>query len=338
MLIEPTRSMAPRYEVDHGRRRTLGALATGLAGASIGWPVLAASRVVTLVMPFAPGSLPDAQYRLLANELTTPERTLIIDNRSGASGAIGTRTFVRAKPDGSTLGFGGQGTIITNAYLFKGYGEEVSQRMVPVHGVTSTPMLLAARAGRPYKTMHEFVEYAKAHPGEINMGCIGLGTGAWQIYSLLKKSAGFETTDVTFNGSAATITALLGGQIDVIADFYINLKSHLESGKVVALGTSTSKRLAALPQVPTFEESGFAGTDITTWAGIFAPPGTPATVVDEWARDIGAALRKKSVADTFASQGSVPMVDMGPARLAEFIKTETPRWLELAQRVGLKVE
>jgi tripartite-type tricarboxylate transporter receptor subunit TctC len=334
-------SMSFKMEPAGLRRRTVLKRAAHITAGLVAAPALsvsAAPRVVSILVPFGPGSLPDSQYRLLAAELSNPSRTVIIDNRPGASGSVGSRAFARAKADGATLGFGGQGTLATNAYLFKDYGEQVSKRLVPIHGVTATPMLFAASAAAPFKTMKEFIEQAKARPRSINVASTGFSTGSWQIYCLARTAAGIETADIPFQGGAAALTGLLGGQVDAIADYYLNIKPHMESGKVRALAVSSPTRLPSMPDVPTFAEAGLEGVDISTWCGIFGPPGATPEFVAEWSRDFGEVLRRKNVVDTFAGQGSVALADLDSVKFAEFIRTETPRWVQLAQKVGLTAE
>jgi tripartite-type tricarboxylate transporter receptor subunit TctC len=324
-----------------GRRALVKLLAGAGALAAAPWvarPALAAPRVVTFICPFAPGGVIDVQMRVLAAALSTPERSVVVDNRAGASGAVGSRAFARARPDGSVLGFAGQGTLITNAYMLKGYEEEVTRKLVPLHGTTGTPMIFAISSALPFKTMGEFVAHAKAHPKEVNIACIGTGTGGWQIFALIRDNAGFQTTDVPFSGTAACINAVLGGQCDAIAAFPPDLKPHLESGKLRALGITMKERHPLLPDIPTFLEQGIPDSEMLTWWGIFGPPGLPQPLVESWSKELGEVMRRKDIVDTFRGQGTTVFEGLDHIRFPKFIQAETPRWLALAQKVGLKQE
>jgi tripartite-type tricarboxylate transporter receptor subunit TctC len=236
------------------------------------------NRPIKLITPFAPGGPVDVMARLVADRLSQKLGTVVVDNRPGAGGTIGSRIASTAEPDGYTLLLGTSTTLAAGPALYKNLGYDPIRSFTPIAMVSSVPFALVVAPSLPVKTVGELIAYAKAHPGKLNYGA-PTGTLPHLTAEMFKTAAGVDIVHVPYKGAATAITDLLSGQIDLAFEPYSVLLGHIHEGRVRALAVTGATRSAELPEVPTMIESGLAGFTSVSWSGVVAPAGTPAGVV-----------------------------------------------------------
>jgi tripartite-type tricarboxylate transporter receptor subunit TctC len=294
------------------------------------------SRPVRLVVGFAPGGGNDIVARLIAQSLS--ERTgqqFFVENRPGAGTNIATEIVVNAAPDGYTLLLTG----VPNAYnaaLYHKLNFVFARDIVPVAGVARGPLVMLVHSSLPAKTVPEFIAYAKANPGKINMASSGIGGGCHLAGEMFKMLAGVNLVHVPFRGNGPALTALLGGQVELLFPSLASSIAYIKSGQLRALGVTGGTRSDAVPDLPTLGEF-VPGYDVDAWYGIGAPKGTPAEVVDRLYKEINAALADPKLKARFADLGDAPM-PMTPAEFGKLIADETEKWGNVVKFAGIKLE
>jgi tripartite-type tricarboxylate transporter receptor subunit TctC len=215
------------------------------------------SRPITWVVPFAPGGITDTTSRIVAEEMArTLGQSVVIDNRAGGGGAVGTEQVARARPDGYTMIYGTQGTMAANVTLRKNLSYDPLTSFLPVHLVGESPNLLVAYHGAPYNSVSEFVAYAKQNPGKVTFSSSGVGTATHLVAELFKTVTGIEMQHVPYRGSAPALNDMIAGRVDVMFDYPVSVGPHVEAGKLKVLATTAPERLRAFPDVPTMAELG----------------------------------------------------------------------------------
>ena len=314
-------------------------LAPALALA-VGQPVWAQaafpSKPVTMVVPFPAGGALDVVARALAEEMRKHlGQTVVVDNRVGAGGTLGSGAVARAAPDGHTILFGSVATHAIAPGVYRNLAYDALKDFVPVMQVTSSPLLVTSSAKLNVSTLAELIAAAKAQPGKLNYGSTGNGTAVHLHGEVLKASAGLDVLHVPYKGGPDAVQALITGDIAfMVANLELALP-QVRGGRVRALAVTGSRRIAALPEVPTLREAGVAGTEVTTWFGLFAPAGTPKAVVDRLQRDAATSLQdlaKRSVVPADEAVGSTP------EQFAAFVRAEHAKWGEVIKNIGLKIE
>jgi tripartite-type tricarboxylate transporter receptor subunit TctC len=321
-------------------RRKLLRLATGtaalLSAATIARAQNYPSRPVRLVVGFAPGGGNDIVARIMGQWLS--ERTgqhFYIENRPGAGTNIATEIVVNASPDGYTLLLAGLPNAY-NAMLYEKLRFNFIRDIAPVAGIARGPLVMAVHPSVPAKTVPEFIAYAKAHPGKINMASSGTGGGGHLAGELFKMLAGLNLVHVPYRGNGPALTALLGGQVELLFPTLTSSIEYIRTGQLRGLATSGATRSEALPDLPTVEEF-VPGYEVSAWYGIGAPKGTPAEVVDKLNKEINAALADAKMKTRFADLGNIPMT-MTPAEFRTLIAEETEKWGKVVKFAGIKVE
>jgi tripartite-type tricarboxylate transporter receptor subunit TctC len=312
------------------------AVAEGLAsrGASAqqNWP----ARSITWIVPFTPGGITDTASRLVAQPLGAfLGQQVVIDNRPGAGGSIGTEAASRAAPDGYTVLYGTQGTMATNPVVYPNVRYDAARDFIPIHGLAQTPLLLVCNPARPFRSLADVVAEAKRRPGELTFATSGIGTGTHMAAELFMAEAGVKLTQVPYNGSAPALNDLVAGRTDIMFDYLISTRAFLEANRLRPLATTGPARFAALPEVPTVAEAGWPDASTTSWSAMMAPTGTPAPIVARLAEGMGLALREPRVVQTMESSGSTPMLLAG-ADLRDFITRDIARWREVVERSGAR--
>jgi len=308
---------------------SLPAPAAGPAGAE-GYP----ARPVRVIVPFAAGGVADALPRLVGQKLAEQwGRPVVIDNKPGAAGNIGMEAAARAPADGYTLALAPAGNLTVNPILFPKLGFEVKD-LVPVTLLATSPNVLVVNPGLPAHTLKALVEYARAHPGELNFASPGNGSGAHLAGELLNLEAGIKTVHVPYNGIATALNDVLGGQVQMVFAGVSSVLQHIRSGKLVAVAVAGPHRLAQLPGVPTVAES-YPGFDVTSWYGLVAPKGTPEAVVRKWQADAAAVLRQPEVREKLLGLGLEP-VGSTPEAFARTISSETLKWRAIVHRAKIQ--
>ncbi|MBC7955820.1 MAG: tripartite tricarboxylate transporter substrate binding protein [Cytophagales bacterium] len=293
------------------------------------------NRAITWVVPFTPGGVTDTTSRAVSKRMgELLGQSFVVDNRPGAGGSLGTEQVARAAPDGYTVLYATSGTMAANLALYKNLKYDPLKDFIPVHGMFMSPTVLVVEASRPYKTVAELVKFAKANPGVLNYGSAGPGTGTHLTSELLQSRTDMKMTHVPYKGSLPALQDLLGGRLDLMFDYTVTLLPHIKAGKLRALAVMGTKRLPALPDVPTISEAGFAGAESSSWSGVVVPAGTPPEVVKKLASAMATALADPAVVAPFEQIGSQPLVGYSEDRFKVFIAEEMRKWAEVVRVSG----
>jgi len=294
------------------------------------------SRPITWIVPFAPGGITDTTSRMVAEEMSKSlGQTVLIDNRGGAGGTVGTEQAARAAPDGYTILYGTQGTMAANVTLRKNLSYDPLKSFMPVHMMAQSPTIFVAYEGAPYNSVSEFIAYAKQHPGKVTFSSAGVGTGTHLVAELFKTVAGVDMLHVPYKGSAPALNDLITGRVDVMFDYQVAVGPHIEAGKLKVLATTAPERMKSVPKVPTMAELGWKDMTTESWSSIMVPAGTPAPVVDRLAAAAHAALTSERIRTHFEKVGtSVMLQQKGEA--TPFIEKEIKRWADVIERAGLE--
>ena len=295
------------------------------------------SKPIKLVVPFAAGGPADLQARWLGTKLGTALNTqVVVDNRGGAGGILGTQAVATAPADGYTLLFSSVGAIAISPYLMDKVPYD-AHSLVPVVRFATAPTVLVTAAGARHANLAALVASAKADPGKISFASAGPGTTTQLGSELLKREAGINMVHVPYKGAGPAITDVIAGNVDVMfADAPVVLP-FIKSGKLKALTIGTPKREASLPDVPTTAEGGYKGVLVSTWYGVLAPPKTPAAVVAKVNKAVNDILASADGKAFIAAQG-LQANGGTPEEFAGFIQSESTRWTALAKSAGVKME
>jgi len=320
-----------------GRRTALAALAALCllpAAQADQWP----SHPIRMVVPFPAGSSPDLIARILTERLGAAlGQPVIVENRPGAGGNIGTGMVAKAVPDGYTLLFTINGPLVTAPTLYRHLGYDPVRQLAPVTLVATSPNVLVVDAKLPVHTLKEFVALAKAKPGVLNYGSVGSGSAAHLAMEQLKSMAGIDLQHVPYPGFPQITTAIVGGQVQ--AGFMVPAIAMplVNAGKLRILAVTSSGRTAVLPSVPTVAESGYPGFEATSWQAILAPAGTPPAIIDRLYRELIAIIGSPEVREKMRLQYFVP-AGTAPASLRQTMATEKVRWDKVIRAAGVEPE
>jgi tripartite-type tricarboxylate transporter receptor subunit TctC len=303
------------------------------------WP----SKAVRIVVPFPPGGTTDIVARSIGVELQRMwQHPVVIENRPGAGGNIGADLVAKAAPDGYTLLMGTVGTHAINKALFEQNGAKMpfdpAKDFVPITLAAGVPNVMVINPKLPVNSVAEFIAYAKARPGQLNMASSGNGTSIHLSGELFKTVTGVYMVHFPYRGSAPAVTDLIAGNMNVMFDNLPSALPHIKSGRLKALAVTSRTRSPALPDVPTIEEAaGLKGFDASSWFGLFAPAGTPRAIVDKILGDVAKALALPAVRERFIAQGADPGGNT-PDQFAAFIRAETDKWTRVVKFSNAKVD
>jgi len=323
------------------KKLALAVAAASTVAASLGTIETAAAQAypnkpVRLIVPYPAAGGADIVARLLGQSLLERlGQPFIIENRPGAAGNIGTEAAVRATPDGYTLLLVTVANAI-NATLYEKLNFNFARDIVPVASTDRVPNLMEVNPSVPAKTVPEFIAYAKANPGKINMASAGNGTSQHVAGELFKMMAGISMTHVPYRGGAPALTDLIGGQVQVMFDVTSSSMGYIRAGKVRPLAVATTTRLEALPDIPTVADY-LPGYEASSFHGIGAPRGTPAEIVDKLNKEINSALADPGMKARLADLGGMPLIG-SPADFAKLIAEETEKWAKVVRFSGAKAE
>ncbi|MFN5097705.1 MAG: tripartite tricarboxylate transporter substrate binding protein [Limnohabitans sp.] len=308
------------------------------AASPLAWAQSTANQgPLKLIVPFTPGTGIDLIARTLGPKLSQRlNRPVVVENRVGASGNIGTEAVVRSAPDGSTL-LVSVNTLVMNRALYPGLSFDAVKDLSAVSLTSWGQLLLVTPAQSGYKTAAEFVAALRKQPGRLNYASPGVGTPHHLSMELFKNTAQVFLTHIPYRGTGPAVTDLLGGQVDAMfLPIHVALP-HIRSGRLTALGIGSDKRHALLPDVPTLAEAKAGNVNVDMWYGIFAPKGTPADIVNLYNREINQMLSGDDVKKAFVSQGMDPNGST-PQAFAQLVERDAERWARLIKDQGIKAD
>ena len=296
------------------------------------------ARTIKLVVPFGPGGPTDVSARIVAQVVQSGlGPSVVIENRPGAGGAIGTKSVANAEPDGATLLIGTSATLGVVPALMKNPGYDPIKSFAPVAKVADSTLVLVVPATLPANSVQEFVAYAKANPGRLSFASAGVGNQTQLLAELFKSKAGLDIVHVPYKSGAEMVTAILGEQVQMAFPDVSILIPLIREGKLKALAVTSASRHPQLPDVPTMIESGIPDYIMTFWSGVVAPAGMPAEIVNRLNTAINDGLTSASVRENLAKVGSVASPGT-PQDFADFIAAETRKWSAVARMAGISLD
>jgi tripartite-type tricarboxylate transporter receptor subunit TctC len=328
------------------RRLTLAVL-VGVAVFSVANPVLGQTswptKSVRIVVPFAPGGTTDILARAVAPELSKAfGQPFVIENKGGAGGNLGADIVAKSAPDGYTLLMGTVGTHGINKSLYSRMPYDPQKDFAPITLVAGVPNVMEMNAEKAkalgINNVLDFIAYAKAHPGQLNMASSGNGTSIHLAGELFKSMTGIFMTHIPYTGSGPAMMGLLSGVVDVMFDNLPSSMAQIKGGKLKAFAVTSSQRSAALPDLPTVEEAGkLKGFEASSWFGLLAPAGTPADVVLRIQQETAKALKSPAMKEKLLAQGAIPSGNT-PQEFAALIDAEIKKWAPVVKASGAKVD
>lgn len=295
-------------------------------------------KPIRLVVPFAPGGSSEIVARSVANEMSkTLGQTMIVENKPGGAGNVAMQEVARAEPDGYTLIIGHIGTLAVNPFMFAKLPYDANRDFMPVSLLAKVPSLFVVNAGVNAKDLREFVQLAHAKPGALSYGSAGNGSAGHLAMEYLKLAAKMDLLHVPYKGTGPQLTDLIAGRTDAASAGTPPLLPHIKSGKLRAIAVGTPQRIAALPDVPTVAEQGYAGFETSQWYGLMAPAKTPDAIMTRLTDDAIKATRSSAVQERFAHDSAIA-VGSTAKEFADFIAVEQARWKEVVQRAGIKAD
>ena len=309
------------------------AVASGGARAQT-WP----NRTIRIVVPNPAGAgIVDINARLLGQHLTPAiGQQIMIDNKPGASGNIGTEVVAKAPADGYTLLVSGP-PLVVNPFLYATMPYEPLTDLVPVSMISSSPLMLVVHPSVPAASLQELVALAKAQPGKLNYGSGGVGSTPFLATELFKATTGINVTHVPYKGGAPALADLVGGQLTFMIENMPGTLPLVKSGKLRALAVTGAKRAALAPELPTFAEAGVPGYEVIGWTGVFAPKGTPPEILARLNAEMTKLLRSPEVKEQLAGLGAEPGGNSS-AEFGAFVRAESARWGKIIKDLGIKPE
>lgn len=314
-----------------------GGLLLGLAGTAIAassWP----NRTVTIVVPFSAGGTTDVVARLMADRLSKLwGQSVVVENKLGAGGNVGTAAVARSDPDGYTLLMASGSILTVNPHLYKDLPYNVQKDFIPVTNVAAGPMVVVTSKGVPVSTLTELIEYARKNPGKLNMGSAGLGSQVHMAGENFAYAADIKVTHVPYRGEAAAYTDLMANQIDLVVGNAGAVSGLVESGRINALAVTGDSRLPMLPNVPTTAEAGMPGFTNYGWFGFVVPAGTPREIVEKIHDDTVQVLAMPDVKERIEQLGMKP-VGNTPAEFQKAIKEESAYWAKVVKERNIVIQ
>jgi tripartite-type tricarboxylate transporter receptor subunit TctC len=321
------------------RRRVLQASVAGAATLALGsfaqsWP----ARPIKLVVPFPPGSSPDIIARLIAEPLAQSlGQPVVVDNRPGAGGNLGTGVVAKAEPDGYTFLFTIQGPLVTAPLLSQSLNYDPIKELAPVSLVATSANLLVVDAKLGVNTLADFVLIAKERKGKLNYGSVGNGSAAHLAMELFKTRAGIDLVHVPYQGFPQVVNAILAGQVQAAFMVPGIAMGQVKAGKLRALGVTTMGRASSLPEFPALSELGYPGFEAVSWQAVLAPAKTPRPIIDRFSRELVRIIKSDDVRTKMLGQ-YFSAVGSAPEALAGLIKSERDKWSQVIKAAGVKPE
>jgi len=321
--------------MNHARHLVLAVLLLALArGAAAQYP----AKPIRLIVPFPAGESVDATARLVGQSWSAAlGQQIVVDNRGGAGGTIGTEAVAKSAPDGYTLLWGNVGPLAIGPGLYKKLGYDVARDFEPVSLVATLPFVLFASPMLPANSLIELLAYARAHPGELNFGSTGVGSGLHLIAELFKSEAGIEIVHVPYKGVAQALPELMSGKVQFAFNTIPAFLPHVKAGRLKALVITATLRSPLLPDVPTTPEVGLPGVIGASWHAVVAPAGTPRGIVSRLNETLVATIAAPELRTQLLNQGAQP-VGSAPEDLRTFMRVEAEKWARVIQSSGARAD
>lgn len=308
-------------------------MALAPACAMADWP----EHSINLIVPFPAGGGTDTFARPLAQQLGTQlGQSVVVDNKGGAGGTVGAGVAAKAKPDGYTFFMGGAHHALAPS-LYKNLSYDIQKDFVPVALLAQPPQVVVVNKNLPVNTLQEFVEYARARPGEINFGTAGKGSTHHLAGELFAMQNGLKLVDVPYQGAGPMLSALIGGQVDLAFDGLGSSAGHIRAGSIKPLAVAASQRAPSFPDVPTAAQAGVPDYEVSTWYALWAPAGTPKPVVDKMIAEVTKALNAPKVKEIWANNGS-DTPSLTGEQFGEFVTSEIDRWSKVVKDSGVTLD
>ena len=296
------------------------------------------SKPITILVPFPAGGTTDILGRLVGRHLASRlGGTVVVENKPGAGGSVGSAMVAKAAGDGYTLLLGTVGTHSINQYLYKKLAYDPFKDFAPISLIAMVPNVLVVNSSSQIKTVKDLIAAAKANPGKLTYASAGNGTSIHLCGAMFEQMAQVSMSHVPYRGSAPAITDLIGGQTTCMFDNLPSAMPHIKSGALRAVAVTTAKRSAALPEVPTIAESGVAGYDASSWFGMWAPASVPASLVGRLNEEIRQILVQAEVRQTLKEQGAEAAPN-SPAQFAAYIQAEANKWSKVVQTANVQLD
>jgi len=295
------------------------------------------TKSIRLVAPSTPGDAPDVIARLVAERLSVAlGQQVVVENRPGAGGVVGSEIVAKAAPDGYTLIMGNAGSHGINAAVYSKLPYDILKDFAPVSQIAIAPNIFVVNPGLPVTTIQELIAYAKARPGQLSYASGGNGSSSHMSMELLKSMAGIDVVHVPYKGSTPALTDVISGQDAVMSVNMPPAVPHVKAGKLRALAVTTRARTPSMPDLPTVAET-LPGYETVAWFGVLAPAGTPRDVVNRLSAEIGRIARSPEMRERLAGMGAEP-VGGTPEEFAAVMARDIAKWTELAKSVGIKID
>ena len=296
------------------------------------------TKPIRIVMGFPAGGPLDQHARLLSDKLQAElGQPIVMDYKPGAGGAVAVQDVMKAPADGHTLMIANTGVMTINPALYHKLPYQTLRDFTPIARTAMQPLAFLVNKDMPVKTLGEFIDYAKARPGEVNFGSAGNGGISHLVPEMLKSATGIDIVHIPYKGSAPAFTDLMGGQVQFMAESIPQASVYHKQGKVRALAVTSKERNPALPEVPTAIESGLKDFEVVGFYGFLAPAGTPQPVVDRLSQAFEKVMQNPELRERMVSQGANPDF-MGAAQFKTFLEGEMPRWADAVKRSGTKMD
>ncbi len=296
------------------------------------------AKTITFIVPYAAGGSGDIRGRQIAQQLSGIfGKPVIVDNKPGAGGNIGTEVIALAPPDGYIIGMGNFAPLSVNQSLFKKLNFDPVRDLLPVVLIEKGPLALMTNPKSPYKTVKDIVDAARAKPGVLTIANGGIGGSHHLSAELFKQAAGIDLISVAYKGGAPAATDVMAGNVDLMFEQMYAAVPSIQSGKLRPIAVTSAKRIAAFPGVPTFGESGYPTVEVLNWQGVVVPRGTPRMVIDRLNAALNQALRNPDFRDKISSQNNEPGGGT-PEDFAALIRSESAKWSVVVRQANIKPE
>ena len=299
-------------------------------------PAAYPNKPIKLVVPFTPGGVTDTSGRLIAEQLSKRlGQPVIVDNKPGASGNIGTQQVATADPDGYTLLLGFDGTLVINPHVFEKISFDTEKDFASIGKIGDAILILVAHPGMPVKTLRDVIALSKSQPGGLSYGTSGTGGTPHIAGELLKQQTGANLIHIPYKGGGQALIDVLGGNVPLVYTAVAGALQHEKGGKLTAIAVSSAQRSSSLPDVPTFIESGVADFEISSWVGVLAPAKTPKPIIDRLNAELNAVLNDAETRARLETLGITAMPST-PAKFADEIKRDLVRYGKVVKSAGIK--